>query len=272
MTAITTQSVSARPSGTHQSRHDFDERLYLHRHTSIHGLPAAVKISSLTVFVFAVVCTPVRQVWAFGIFLAILSCLATLAQLPPARILPRLMVEVPFLIFALLMPLTGPAPLVTVAGLELSEPGLWAAWGIVAKGTLGVLGAVILAATTPARDLIDGLRVLRLPEQLVQIAAFMLRYTHVIGDEMRRMRVARESRGFDATGPRAWRALAHSAGGLFIRSYERGERVHLAMLSRGFTGEVVRHHETPNSRQWLAGLAFAGLGLTVCVVALFGNS
>ena len=52
--------------------------------------------------------------------------------------------------------------------------------------------------------------------------------------------MARESRGFVGGGPRAWPVLASTAGALFIRSYERGERVHLAMLSRGHDGRVDR--------------------------------
>lgn len=64
----------------------------------------------------------------------------------------------------------------------------------------------------------------------------MLRYLNVVNDEMQRMKIARSSRGFEATGIRHWRVLAHSAGALFIRSYERGERVHLAMVSRGYAG------------------------------------
>ena len=50
------------------------------------------------------------------------------------------------------------------------------------------------------------------------------------------MRRARLSRGHD---PRfLWQvgATARGVGALFVRSYERGERVHLAMLSRGFDG------------------------------------
>jgi cobalt/nickel transport system permease protein len=175
---------------------------------------------------------------------------------------------VPFLIFAALMPFTGPDPQVEVLGLSLSEPGLWAAWGIVAKGTLGVLGAIILAATTPARDLLTGLRALHVPPTLVQIAAFMLRYLRVVGDEMHRMRVARESRGFEATGVRSWPIVAHSAGALFIRSYERGERVHLAMLSRGYTGAMPDLDDLHASRrQWLAGLALPAVALVICLAA-----
>jgi cobalt/nickel transport system permease protein len=52
------------------------------------------------------------------------------------------------------------------------------------------------------------------------------------------MLVAMRSRGYEPRSPRHWPALARSMGALFIRSYERGERVHLAMLSRGYQGKL----------------------------------
>jgi cobalt/nickel transport system permease protein len=105
---------------------------------------------------------------------------------------------------------------------------------------------------------------------MVQIAAFMLRYVNVINDEMERMKVARESRGFIATGIKDWKVIATAASALFIRSYERGERVHLAMLSRGYTG-VLPHDvsEGATLRTWAQGLAlpiFAALILLITTV------
>jgi cobalt/nickel transport system permease protein len=97
---------------------------------------------------------------------------------------------------------------------------------------------VTLAATTPLRDLVSGLSRLRVPAMVCVIATLMLRYLEVIAAEARRMRLARISRGHD---PRfAWQlgATVRSVGALFLRSYERGERVHLAMLSRGYTGTM----------------------------------
>src|SRR3712207_373866 len=67
---------------------------------------------------------------------------------------------------------------------------------------------------------------------------FMIRYADVVGGELHRMRVARESRGFVGRNLSALRVLGPAAGSLFVRSYERGERVHLAMLSRGYTGRM----------------------------------
>jgi cobalt/nickel transport system permease protein len=85
---------------------------------------------------------------------------------------------------------------------------------------------------------------------------FMVRYLEVVTGEMARMKVARESRGFRSRSVRSWPVLATSAGALFMRSYERGERVHLAMLSRGYTGQLpVTRPMTATRAQWrLAGI------------------
>ena len=98
--------------------------------------------------------------------------------------------------------------------------------------------SLLLAATTEPRALLTGLERLRMPPLLVQIMGFMVRYLDVVADEVRRMRIALASRGFTARNPRHWPVVARSAGALFIRSYERGERVHLAMLSRGYDGRM----------------------------------
>jgi cobalt/nickel transport system permease protein len=149
-----------------------------------------------------------------------------------------MVVEVPFVIFALLMPIVSTGERIDVVGLSLSEAGLVSAWNLLAKGTLGVVASILLGATTDARDLLMGLHRLRLPSRLVEIAAFMVRYIDVVVAEMQRMRVARESRAFEARHLGHLRVVARSAGALFIRTYERGERVHLAMLSRGYTGSM----------------------------------
>ena len=164
-----------------------------------------------------------------GIVLAI-------AQLPVRKILSRATVEIPFVLFAFLMPFFGTGEKFEILGLSLYREGLLAGAAIIAKGTLGLLVAITLSGSTKAREIIGGLEILRLPALMVQIATFMLRYANVVSDEMERMKVARQSRGFEAKGIADWKILTQAAGALFIRSYERGERVHLAMLSRGYVG------------------------------------
>ena len=153
--------------------------------------------------------------------------------------------------------------------MNLYRESLLAAAGIVVKGTLGVLSAVVLSTSTTARELLRGLEKLHLPKLMVQIAAFMLRYVNVINDEMERMKVARESRGFIATGIKHWRVLATAAAALFIRSYERGERVHLAMLSRGFDGALPSlDSHSVTSREWITALSIPGFAAIASLTAL----
>jgi cobalt/nickel transport system permease protein len=185
-----------------------------------------------------VVTTPREQYWAFGAYACLLAVVAALADVPAAFIARRLVVELPFVAFAVLLPFVAHGPYVDVFGLSMSEPGLLAAWNVLAKGTLGVTSSILLAATTDARELIVGMQRLRVPNLLVEITSFMVRYADVVVDEMRRMRIARESRGFQARHAGHIPVVARSAGALFIRSYERGERVHLAMLSRGYRGAL----------------------------------
>jgi cobalt/nickel transport system permease protein len=203
-------------------------------------MPAHVKILALLGFVLLVVATPKDWFGAYAAYLLVIAAVVAVSGVPPTYILRRLVVEVPFVVFALLIPFIASGPRTEMLGLSVSEPGLLSAWGLLAKGTLGVLASLTLAATTEPRLLLAGLERLHIPALLVQIMGFMVRYLDVVAEEMRRMRIARESRGFDARDVRHWPVLARSAGALFIRSYERGERVHLAMLSRGYTGTMPR--------------------------------
>ena len=165
------------------------------------------------------------------------------------------------------MPFFGTGEKFEFAGLELYREGVLAGTSIVVKGTLGVLAAVILSTTTTAREILRGLERLKLPAVMVQIASFMLRYVNVISDEMERMKIARESRGFIATAIKHWKVLATSAAALFIRSYERGERVHLAMLSRGFDGNLPSlDNHSATRRQWIVALSLPVLALVLSLL------
>lgn len=212
----------------------------LHRHgtSPLHRLPAEMKIVALVVFVLAVVATPRDMLWPFAIYALILLGLWRLARIPLRWVLPRMLIEMPFLVLAVLLPFSVAGERVVVAGLTLSVPGLYAAWGIVAKGTLGVAAALTLAATTTASELPLALSRLRVPGLVTSVLVLMVRYIDVLNAEAHRMRMARLSRGDSPRALHQAGAVAAGAGALFLRSYERGERVYLAMLSRGYDGTV----------------------------------
>ncbi len=213
-------------------------RLHYHGHSPLHRAEPHLKIVGLLAFVLVVVATPREWFLAYAFYLVVLAGVIAVSRVPFGYLLPRLVVELPFVVFAVLLPFIAHGPQVQVLGLSLSEPGLLAAWGLLAKGTLGVLASLTLAATTEPDDLLRGLQRLRLPDLLVQIMGFMIRYLDVVTGDLKRMLTAMRSRCCDPRSPRHWPALAKALGALFVRSYERGERVHLAMLSRGYTGRL----------------------------------
>lgn len=240
--------------------------LYRPGHSPVHRLPAEVKIVAAVVGIVCVVATPRTAFPVFGADLVVLAVVWAAAGIPLGWIARRALIEVPFVVLAILLPIAGTGPRVDLLGLSLSVDGLLGGWNILVKGTLGVLVSLTLAATTPLPDLVAGLQRLGAPELVVTIATLMLRYVDVIAGEARRMRIARLSRGDD---PRfLWQAGAttRGVGALFVRSYERGERVHLAMLSRGWTGRMPQLAPTrPTREQWLTGLAPALVAAALAV-------
>jgi cobalt/nickel transport system permease protein len=234
----------------------------------IHRLPPEVKVAATLAFVFAVVATPRAAVWAFVVDAVLVIGVIAVAALPPAMVARRLRVEVPFLAFAILLPLVGTPPRFEVLGWSLSEPGIWAMWNIVAKATLGFLAAIVLAATTPTTELLAGLERLRIPRVFTTIAGFMVRYLDLIAADAERMRIARASRGHDPRWLWQAKAIAASAGTLFVRTFERGERVHLAMCARGYAGrmpELHHHHAAPLA--WVVAATVPAAAAITAVVA-----
>lgn len=217
---------------------------------------------AVTAFVFLVVLTPREWIVLFAGYAVLLLSVLMAVGVRPGRIARSLTLEIPFVAFALLLPFVGPDP-VGFAG--LSVPGMWAAWNILVKASLGVLAATLLAATTLPVDMVAGLQALRLPAPIVAIFTFFIRYVDVVADQWRRMRVAQQARGFAAASARSWPVLARTLGALFVRSFERGERVHLALVSRGYDGKLPPA-PTGLRRSWaIAALLPGGAALILLV-------
>lgn len=212
--------------------------LYRHGQSAVHRLPAEVKVVGLLGFVLAVVATPRQTLWPYAGYAVIVLIVWRLAQVPLRWAAPRMLIETPFVVLAVLLPFTGGGARVEWAGLSLSVAGLYAAWAIVAKGTLGVAAALALAATTSAAQLPAALSRLGAPAVLTSVLVLMIRYVDLLAAEAGRMRTARISRGDSPRALHQAAAIAKGIGTLFLRSYERGERVYVAMLSRGFDGHA----------------------------------
>ena len=219
--------------------------------TPLHRAPAECKVLATILFVVAVALVPRGHlVWPYVVDFALLSAVALFARADLRMLAGRLMIELPFVLFVIVLPF-------------VAEDGLWLAFGIVSKATLAVLATGVLAWTTTSTEILRGAERLGLPRQLVAIAGFALRYFNVIAEELRRMRVARVQRGDQARWLWQSRAATRGIGALAVRTFERGERVHVAMLARGYDGRMPALQLAP------AASAVAWVGASVVPAAAF---
>jgi len=120
--------------------------------------------------------------------------------------------------------------------------GPFPALSMLLRITSCVLALLLLASTTPFFDLLKGLQRLRVPRMFVNLLLFTYRYIFVVSDEMGRMAVARRARGARSgqslLDRSAMKTLSFSAGMVLVRAHGRAQRMHDALRSRGFDGEV----------------------------------
>jgi cobalt/nickel transport system permease protein len=142
---------------------------------------------------------------------------------------------------------------------------------ILIRSWLSVQMAILLVAVTRFPDLIHALEHLRIPAVLTTIIVFLYRYLFVLTDEVFRLLRAREARSAAAPGSKSgggvlWRArvAGNMAGQLFLRSYERSDRIYNAMVARGYSGHLytLNPHEMKSTDYYASALAVAIIFIT----------
>lgn len=239
-------------------------RLHVEGSSVLHRAAPEAKIAALVVFVVCVAFTPRRAVPAFAVDAAVVATAVGIAGVRWRVVAARLVVIAPFVVSAALVPFVAGGERVDVVGLSLSVEGLWGAFNVAAKALIGAGAAIAVSATTRVPDLLAGLSRLRVPAPLVSIAAFMFRYTDLCLDQLGRMRRAMAARGHEPRWLWQARPTAAALGTAFVRSYERGERVHAAMVARGFSGAVP---DTGRVR-WATGRDWATVAVAPVVAAV----
>jgi cobalt/nickel transport system permease protein len=207
----------------------------------IHRLDPRAKIVGLAGITVVGVSTPLHAWTVFAACAVALAAITAVARVRPGLVWSRVRVILPLVVFvAAFVPFVRGGPTVELGPLTLSEEGLATFASVAVKATIGAVGAVLLGATTSFPDILHGLERLRTPRLLTVIAAFMYRYVFVIVDEARRMRAALAARAYRPRHLGQVAAIGRLVTALFLRSYERGERVYLSMLARGYAGTMPR--------------------------------
>jgi cobalt/nickel transport system permease protein len=252
-------------------KHSFLDQ-YSDRDSIIHRLDPRTKLITTLFFILAVVLTPPNRWPAFALYFILVAALILLSKVPVFYVLKRSLIIMPFVVLiAIFIPFFREGE---VAGsyniwlwqVSVTYSGLQVFWNILAKAWLSILSLILLTSTTKFSNLLKSLEQLRMPRVMVMILSFMYRYIFVLVDEVMRMRQARDSRNFG--GGRLWqlRTIGNMIGTLFIRSYERGERVYAAMMARGFDGQT-RTLESLSFRQ-LDVFFGISLGLALMLVTV----
>lgn len=244
----------------------------------IHRQDPRVKLVITLTMIVAVTALPP------GAWISYLFCLASvvlivgLSRVRPALIMKRSLVAIPFALvaFTLIFTVEG-TPLTSVRlgvwSITATSEGTVAFVSILIKAWLSVLVATLLVTTTAFPGVVAAMRSLRVPKVIVSVISFMYRYIFVIADEALRLHRAREARSAnpqgESVGSIGWKAkvLGGMIGSLFLRSYERSERIYSAMLSRGFDGELrsLREHKLGARDVLVVGAFAAYLGMLVAL-------
>lgn len=224
---------------------------YLVRESAVHAADARLKFVVTVGFILSLSLLPVGAFVALGMAWLAVVAASVAARVGWLRTTKGAFFALPFLLAAAPLVITRKAdPLgeidLGLFTLTASGEGLKMFATIALKSWVSVQAALLLSFTTPFHELVDALRRLRLPALMVAIISFMYRYIAVLSGESSRMMRARAARSASLDGrgggSLVWRAKVVGAmvGSLFLRAYERSERVYAAMQSRGFSGEI-RH-------------------------------
>ena len=208
-----------------------------HKPSLIDQLDPRLRVVTAALFAFFIVLSDQLLVLVIGLITAF--ALAILARLNLKRTLRRVIAMDLFIVGLLIMlPFTTPGTeLFSIMGLSASQEGLLHAIMIGLKANASVLCLLSLIGTMNATLLGHTLAHLKVPDKLVHLLLFTVRYLDVIGQEFKRMRRAMQARAFVmGTNWHTWRSVGYLIGMLLVRSLERSERIMAAMKCRGFKG------------------------------------
>jgi cobalt/nickel transport system permease protein len=241
----------------------------------VHSLDARVKIISFMALVIVAVSTPPEYFMAFAAYALILIAAIAISKVPLQYFAMRLLVILPFIVLvAIAIPFVHTSSALTIPGIDLnpanaSRSGWMILWNVTVKAFIAITALSVMSATTTFPDFIKGLEHMRVPRALIMPSVFMYRYIFVLIDEALRMKRAADSRLYEGRWLRHAGTIGRMIGTLFLRSYERGERVYAAMIARGFDGSMPSGAGT---QLRAADFAFLSIMLALTIAVRIGSS
>lgn len=210
----------------------------------VHRLDARAKAIVTLAFVLVVMSFPRHEVSPLVPLLLYPVILTSLGRIPARELFKKILVAAPFaLVIGMFNPLMDRHP-VAAAGPFTMTGGWLSLASIMLRFILTVWAALALVACTGMFRLAAGLEQLGIPRVFVVQLLFLHRYLFVVADEGARMMRSVDLRAAGKTALRL-RVYGSLLGNLLLRSMDRAERVHRAMMSRGFNGEIRVMRQAP---------------------------
>jgi len=203
--------------------------------TALHRLDPRAKVLATVVFVICVVSCGRYELAALFPFFLFPVFMIALGNIPPLYLAKKIAVVIPFAVMVgMFNPLLDRQVMLHVGELEVT--GGWISFAsIVVRAVLTVSSALVLVAVTGFPGVCAALESLGMPQPFAVQLLFLYRYIFVLAEEGGQMARARELRTFGARG-RGLRVYGSLIGHLLLRTWMRAERIHMAMLARGFSG------------------------------------
>jgi cobalt/nickel transport system permease protein len=237
--------------------------------TPLHRLDPRAKVITTLCFILSVVSFNRYAISAMLPFLSYPLVLVTVGNLPSSYLLRKILIVAPFaLVIGIFNPLIDQQVIMQLGSFGIS--GGWISLGsILLRSILTASVAFILVATTGFPALCHALEKLGMPKVLAVQLLLLYRYIFVLTDESVRIARARQLRTFGNRGF-GMRQFGSMVGQLLLRSWNRSDRIHMAMLARGFDGEF--HAKRLLGRFGQAEFSFMGGWLALFVIFRFYNA
>lgn len=226
--------------------------------SSVHRLDARAKVAVTLVFVVCVMSFGRYEVARLLPFFAFPIIVVALARVPAGMVARQALLVLPVaLLIGLPNPVFDRVPLLHLDGVSIAA-GWVSLVSIVLRALLAATASIVLVAVTGFPQICRALERLGMPKPLAVQLLFLYRYLGVLGEEAMRMQVAHElrSNGHALT----LRQFGTLTGRLLVRTWERADRIYLAMCARGFNGDFAGGRETRFGRdEWLFVVAWCAV-------------
>lgn len=234
----------------------------------LQGIDPRVKLCCFIAFILTAVSA--RTMTSLIILFILVTILSVASRIPLRFFFLRTTIFIPIFAAVIASPLLfiTPGRQLVIIGYDkyfvsITWEGIYKAMHFTLRIWVCVASLTLLVLTTRFSRLVHAMEKFKMPKIFIAMTAITYRFIFFFINEAYRMILAKEARTVKKEGRlRIIRSLAHIISTLFIRAYERGERVYMAMTARGYTGEVKSMNETRCGRKdWVFGFA--------CVLACF---